>query len=223
MCRPGREELVREPIDARRFGVRSAMPSVTAERLCPDTIFIPPDFVRHKKEASRAIQGIFERHTNLIEPLSLDEAYLDVTANKTGLPTATLVARKIRQQIREELDLIASAGVAPNKFLAKIASDWRKPNGSLSSSQTKYKPSFCRYPWVAFLESDRSPSFALKQWGSRPLAISSILSWRSWRLTSGVTDYDFISSHVGSTIIRLCQIERASQFLLKTPSSTMFR
>jgi len=114
--------------EARRFGVRSAMPALTAERLCPEAIFIPPDFVRYK-EASRAIREIFERHTDLIEPLSLDEAYLDVTVNKTGLPTATLVAKTIRQQIRAELNLIASAGVAPNKFLAKIASDWKKPDG----------------------------------------------------------------------------------------------
>ena len=114
--------------EARRFGVRSAMPALTAERLCPEAIFVPPDFVRYK-EASTAIRSIFERHTDLIEPLSLDEAYLDVTANKTGLPTATLVAKTIRQQIRAELNLIASAGVAPNKFLAKIASDWKKPDG----------------------------------------------------------------------------------------------
>jgi DNA polymerase-4 len=114
--------------EARRFGVRSAMPAVPAERLCPEAIFIAPDFVRYKA-ASRAVREIFERHTDLIEPLSLDEAYLDVTQNKTGLTTATRVAIAIRQQIREELNLTASAGVAPNKFLAKIASDWRKPDG----------------------------------------------------------------------------------------------
>lgn len=114
--------------EARKFGVRSAMPAITAERLCPEAIFIPPDFVRYK-EASRGAREIFHRHTDLIEPLSLDEAYLDVTENKTGLPTATRVAKTIRQQIREELNLTASAGVAPNKFLAKIASDWRKPDG----------------------------------------------------------------------------------------------
>jgi DNA polymerase IV len=114
--------------EARKFGVRSAMPAITAERLCPEAIFIPPDFVRYK-EASRGAREIFQRHTDLIEPLSLDEAYLDVTENKTGLPTATRVAKTIRQQIREELRLTASAGVAPNRFLAKIASDWRKPDG----------------------------------------------------------------------------------------------
>src|SRR5271163_4150534 len=114
--------------EARRFGVRSAMPAVHAERLCPEAIFIPPDFTRYKA-VSQAVRAIFKRHTDLIEPLSLDEAYLDVTENKTGLPTATWVAKTIRQQIREELHLTASAGVAPNKFLAKIASDWRKPDG----------------------------------------------------------------------------------------------
>jgi DNA polymerase IV len=114
--------------EARRYGIHSAMPAVRAERLCPDAIFIPPDFVRYKA-ASSAVREIFQRHTDLIEPLSLDEAYLDVTQNKMQLPTATRVAKRIREQIREELNLTASAGVAPNKFLAKIASDWKKPNG----------------------------------------------------------------------------------------------
>ncbi len=114
--------------EARKFGIRSAMPAVRAERLCPDAIFVPPDFPRYRA-VSQSVREIFKRHTDLIEPLSLDEAYLDVTENKTNLPTATRVATAIRQQIREELHLTASAGVAPNKFLAKIASDWRKPNG----------------------------------------------------------------------------------------------
>jgi DNA polymerase-4 len=114
--------------EARAFGVRSAMPAVQAERLCPAGVFLPPDFTRYRS-VSRSVHEIFKRHTDLIEPLSLDEAYLDVTENKTGLPTATLVARTIREQIRQELKLTASAGVAPNKFLAKIASDWRKPDG----------------------------------------------------------------------------------------------
>jgi DNA polymerase IV len=96
--------------------------------LCPDAVFVPPDFVRYRA-VSQSVREIFKRHTDLIEPLSLDEAYLDVTENKTGLPTATLVARTIREQIRQELNLTASAGVATNKFLAKLASDWRKPDG----------------------------------------------------------------------------------------------
>src|SRR6202035_4094576 len=114
--------------EARRFGVRSAMSAIRAERLCPDAVFVPPDFPRYRA-VSRLAREIFTRHTDLVEPLSLDEAYLDVSENKTGLPTATRVARAIREQIREELKLTASAGVAPNKFLAKIASDWRKPDG----------------------------------------------------------------------------------------------
>src|SRR5438046_2306126 len=114
--------------EARRFGVRSAMPAVRAERLCPDAVFLPRGFTRYRT-VSRLAREIFKRHTDLVEPLSLDEAYLDVTENKTGLPTATRVASAIREQIRQELSLTASAGVAPNKFLAKLASDWRKPDG----------------------------------------------------------------------------------------------
>lgn len=114
--------------EARRFGVHSAMSAVRAQRLCPQAVYVPPDFNRYR-EVSRQIRQIFARHTDLIEPLSLDEAYLDVTVNKLGLPSATEVAQVIRQQIRAETGLTASAGVAPNKFLAKIASDWNKPDG----------------------------------------------------------------------------------------------
>ncbi len=114
--------------EARVFGVRSGMPAVRAERLCPEAVFVAPDFTLYRA-VSRDVREIFKRHADLIEPLSLDEAYLDVTENKMGLPTATLVARTIRKQIRQELNLTASAGVAPNKFLAKLASDWRKPDG----------------------------------------------------------------------------------------------
>ncbi|HWR16856.1 MAG TPA: DNA polymerase IV [Terriglobales bacterium] len=114
--------------EARRFGVHSAMPAIQAQRVCPEAVMVPPDFTRYRA-VSRAVRGILKRHTDLIEPLSLDEAYLDVTENKTGLATATLVARTIREQIRQELKLTASAGVASNKFLAKLASDWRKPDG----------------------------------------------------------------------------------------------
>jgi DNA polymerase IV len=114
--------------EARAFGVRSAMPAMRAERLCPTAIFIAPDFPRYRV-VSRSVREIFKRHTDLIEPVSLDEAYLGVTENRAGLATATLVARTIRDQIRQELNLTASAGVAPNKFLAKLASGWRKPDG----------------------------------------------------------------------------------------------
>jgi DNA polymerase-4 len=114
--------------EARKFGVHSAMPTVRAERLCPHAVFVPPDFARYRT-VSRQVRAIFARHTDLIEPLSLDEAYLDVTANKTDLASATAVARSIRAAILAETHLTASAGVAPNKFVAKIASDFNKPNG----------------------------------------------------------------------------------------------
>ncbi len=114
--------------EARTFGVRSAMPALRAERLCPDAIFVPPDFVRYKA-VSRQVREIFHRHTDLVEPLSLDEAYLDVTEHKQGMTIATEIAQLIRGEILAETSLTASAGIAPNKFLAKIASDWRKPNG----------------------------------------------------------------------------------------------
>ena len=114
--------------EARRFGIRSAMPAARAERLCPNAIFVPPDFVRYRA-VSRQIRDIMLRQTDLVEPLSLDEAYLDVTEPKSGLASATAIARLLRAQIREETGLTASAGVAPAKYLAKIASDWRKPDG----------------------------------------------------------------------------------------------
>jgi DNA polymerase-4 len=114
--------------EARKFGVHSAMPASRARRLCPQAVFIGPNFEKYTA-VSRQIRAIFERHTALVEPLSLDEAYLDVTEELTGLPTATEAAQRIREEIREETRLTASAGVAPNKFLAKIASDWRKPDG----------------------------------------------------------------------------------------------
>ena len=114
--------------EARVFGVRSAMPAVRAERLCPHAVFVPPDFVRYKA-VSKHIREIFARHTDLIEPLSLDEAYLDVTTPKSDLDSATAIAQAIRASIRGETQLTASAGIAPNKFIAKIASDWNKPDG----------------------------------------------------------------------------------------------
>ena len=114
--------------EARKFGVHSAMAASRAKRLCPEGVWMTPDFERYRA-VSRQIRVIFERHTPLVEPLSLDEAYLDVTQELTGIPTATETAETIRREIRDETHLTASAGVAPNKFLAKIASDWRKPDG----------------------------------------------------------------------------------------------
>ena len=114
--------------EARKFGVRSAMPSVTAKRQCPDLIFVRPRFEVYKA-ISRQIRDIFAEHTPIIEPLSLDEAYLDVTENRQGIPLARDIALRIREKIKAETGLNASAGISYNKFLAKLASDHRKPNG----------------------------------------------------------------------------------------------
>ena len=155
--------------EARQFGVRSAMPALRAEHLCPNAVFLPPDFPRYRA-VSRQVREILMRHTDLIEPLSLDEAYLDVSENKTGLPTATHVARTIREQIRSELKLTASAGVAPNKFLAKIASDWRKPDG-LFVIQSEAVDSFLlplpvgRLPGVGKVMEEKLKSFDVQTVG----------------------------------------------------------
>lgn len=114
--------------EARKFGVHSAISGVMAKKNCPDLIFVPPRFDRYKQISSK-IQKIFYEYTDLVEPLSLDEAYLDVTINKKGNPSATLLAREIRQRIFDEVGLTASAGISVNKFVAKIASDYNKPNG----------------------------------------------------------------------------------------------
>jgi DNA polymerase IV len=124
----GRGVVAAASYEARKFGVRSAMPSVTASRLCPELIFVRPRFEAYK-EASRQIRAVFHHHTDLVEPLSLDEAYLDVTEDKLGIGSATRIANLIRQEIRAKTQLTASAGVSYNKFLAKLASDQNKPDG----------------------------------------------------------------------------------------------
>ena len=114
--------------EARKYGVHSAMSSQKAMRLCPELLFVPGRMEVYK-EVSGQIHDIFREHTDLIEPLSLDEAFLDVTENKKNIPLAVDIAREIKRKIREELNLVASAGVSYNKFLAKVASDYRKPDG----------------------------------------------------------------------------------------------
>ncbi len=115
--------------EARKFGIHSALPSRTARHRCPEVIFVAPRFEVYR-QISQQIRAIFHRYTDLVEPLALDEAYLDVTANKPGIPAATWIAEEIRQQIYEETQLTASAGISINKFLAKMASGMNKPNGS---------------------------------------------------------------------------------------------
>ncbi|WP_333694037.1 DNA polymerase IV [Flavobacterium sp.] len=129
--------------EARKFGVRSAMSGVLAKKLCPDLVFVKPRFERYT-ELSRKIRKIFHEYTDLVEPLSLDEAYLDVTQNKKGNPSASLLAQEIRKRILEETGLTASAGISINKFVAKVASDYNKPNGQKTVNPDEV---------VAFLEA----------------------------------------------------------------------
>jgi DNA polymerase IV len=197
--------------EARRFGVRSAMPAVHAERLCPEAIFVPPDFTRYRA-VSQSTREIFRRHTDLVEPLSLDEAYLDVTENKMGLPTATRVAKTIREQIREELHLTASAGVAPNKFLAKIASDWRKPDG-LFVIQPEDLDTFLpplpigRIPGVGKVTEKRLATLGIKTVGDLRSLEMNILEdhfgrygQRLYELTRGIDDSAVVSDRPTKSI-----------------------
>ena len=135
--------------EARKFGVRSAMPSVTAKRLCPQLIFVKSRFDVYR-EVSHQIRAIFHEYTDLVEPLSLDEAYLDVTDSFKGPPSATIIAEQIRQRIQQTTGLTASAGVSFNKFLAKVASDINKPDGMKVITPEEALPFLAQLPIEAF-------------------------------------------------------------------------
>jgi len=144
--RPDRRGVVAAAsYEARAFGVFSAMPMATAVRLCPPLVIVAPDFTRYKA-ASNAVFAIFREVTPLVEPLSLDEAYLDVTDNAWGEVLGTMVAKRLKERIRADTGLTASAGVAPNKFLAKIASGWKKPDGLTVISPERVEPFLQRLP-----------------------------------------------------------------------------
>ncbi len=171
--------------EARAFGVRSAMPTARALRQCPDLVVVRPDFARYR-EASRAVMAILRSATPLVEPLSLDEAYLDVTENLWGEPLATEVARELKRRIRNELGLTASAGVAPNKFLAKIASGWQKPDGLTVVSPGRVE---------AFLQ--QLPVEAL--WGVGPVTAQKLRGIGIQRLVDvRVADEALLNTTVGS-------------------------
>jgi DNA polymerase-4 len=155
--------------EARKFGVHSAMPLVTAKRKCPDLIFIKPRFDAYKA-ISLQIREIFAEYTPIIEPLSLDEAYLDVTENLKGIISATQIAEEIRARIRAETELTASAGVSYNKFLAKLASDHRKPDG-LFVITPKMGPEFVEtLPVRKFHGSGLLQPRKWPGWGSKPVS-----------------------------------------------------
>ncbi len=144
--RPDRRGVVAAAsYEARRFGVYSAMSMARAVRLCPSLVIVPPDFARYKA-ASSAVFAIFREVTPLVEPLSLDEAYLDVTENAWGETLGTAVAKRLKARIRTDVGLTASAGVAPNKFLAKIASGWKKPDGLTVISPDRVEPFLQQLP-----------------------------------------------------------------------------
>lgn len=145
----GRGVVAAASYEARRFGIHSAMPSACARRQCPSLIFVEGRMDVYK-QVSAQIHEIFHQYTDIIEPISLDEAFLDVTENKPGIEMAVDIARKIKAEIRESLNLVASAGVSYNKFLAKIASDYRKPNGLCTIHPSKAQEFIDRLPIESF-------------------------------------------------------------------------
>lgn len=152
--------------EARKFGVKSAMPSATAARLCPDLIFVRPRFDRYQ-EISLQIRAIFYEYTDLVEPLSLDEAFLDVTSNKKGIKSATLLAQEIRKRIQDEIGLTASAGISINKFTAKIASDVNKPNGQLTVPPNELEEFLEKLPIDRFFGIGKVTATKMKELGVR--------------------------------------------------------
>ena len=146
--------------EARRFGVRSAMPSMKAMKLCPKLIFTRNRMDVYKS-VSAQIRSIFHRYTDLVEPLSLDEAFLDVTENKPGIPLAVDIARRIKREIRQELHLTASAGVSYNKFLAKIASDYRKPDGLFTIHPSRAEEFIARLWGVGHATAERMRALSI--------------------------------------------------------------
>jgi DNA polymerase-4 len=183
--RPDRRGVVAAAsYQARQFGVHSAMSMAKAVRLCPDLVIVPPDFGRYKA-ASTAVFSILREVTSLVEPLSLDEAYLDVTENSWQEPLATTVARRLKERIRAETGLTASAGVAPNKFLAKIASGWKKPDGLTVISPDRIEPFLQQLPVDAL-------------WGVGPVTARKLRSHGIERLVDvRATDDEILRQAVG--------------------------
>ena len=186
----GRGVVATARFEARQYGVRSAMPSAKAKELCPHLIFVEGRMA-HYKAVSKSIHEIFHRYTDIIEPISLDEAFLDVTHNKQGIALGVDVAKAIKAEIREELGLVASAGVSYNKFLAKIASDWRKPDGLCTIHPDRAIAFIDQLPIEAFWGV--GPATAAK---CHALGIHKAPDLRAWALSDllrhfGQSGYDF--------------------------------
>jgi DNA polymerase IV 1 len=181
--------------EARKYGIRSAMSGAMAKRLCPELIFVPLRFARYR-EVSSQIRQIFFEYTELVEPLSLDEAYLDVTINKKNNPSATIIAQEIRQKIFEKTGLTASAGISVNKFIAKIASDFNKPNGQTTITQKEIIP---------FLEKmDIRKFYGIGQKTAQKMYKKGIFTGKD--LLS--KDLDFLQEHFGNNGFYFYQIAR---------------
>src|SRR5437667_6400586 len=181
--------------EARAFGVFSAMPMSKAVRLCPSLVIVRPDFARYKA-ASNAVFSIFREVTPLVEPLSLDEAYLDVTENAWGETLGTAVAKRLKERIKTDTGLTASAGVAPNKFLAKIASGWKKPDGLTVISPERVEPLLRQLPVDAL-------------WGVGPVTARKLRARGIERLVDVRTaDVQMLHEAVGSLADWLRQLAR---------------
>src|SRR5690349_10214174 len=189
----GRGVVAAASYEARVFGVHSAMSMARAVRLCPSLVIVRPDFQKYKT-TSNAVFSIFREVTPLVEPLSLDEAYLDVTENSWGEPLATNVAKRVKARIFEETHLTASAGVAPNKFLAKVASGWKKPDGLTVIHPDRVEPFLQQLPVDAL-------------WGVGPVTAKKLRARGIERLVDvRTTDERILREAVGSMADWLCQL-----------------
>ncbi len=204
---------------ARRYGVHSAMPTATARRLCPHAVFLPGR-IGHYAEVSRQIHDIFERFTPLVEPLSLDEAFLDVTGSEGLFGPAVEIGRQIKQAIRDELRLVASVGVAPNKFLAKIASDLRKPDGFVVVEPDRVREFLDPLPVERLWGVGRQGSKVFERLGIRTIA--QLRNWppesltarfgsggeHLWQLAHGIDDRPVVPEREARSISHETTFER---------------
>ncbi|WP_043023800.1 DNA polymerase IV [Fluviicola taffensis] len=191
--------------EARKFGVKSAMPSSMAARLCPELIFVRPRFDRYQ-EISHQIRAIFYEYTDLVEPLSLDEAFLDVTTNKKGIQSATLLAKEIRERIYQEVGLRASAGISINKFTAKVASDVNKPNGQLTVIPEEVETFLEKLPIDRFFGIGKVTATKMKELGVRT---GKDLKQKS---------IDFLNQHFGKQGLHFYNIVRGIQYSKVKPN-----
>jgi DNA polymerase IV len=217
----GRGVVAAASYEARRFGVRSAMPSVTARRLCPELIFCKGRFEAYR-EVSRQIRSVFRHYTDLVEPLSLDEAYLDVTEDKLGIGSATRIAELIRQEIRAKTMLTASAGVSYNKFLAKLASDQNKPDGLCVIRPGEGAGFVASLPVRRFHGVGPRGRRRWRSSGSRPAPISPRRTSPGCARTSAASPITSIAPRGGSTCGRFGRAASASRWAGSARSPRIF-